>query len=95
MPTANGTPTGAWTLAKAVTAASRGSVSCQFANIEIAITNSATAPAATFEGHPVAMGHTEPVTMKANDRLWWRLLPNTRAGTSEGAPVGVHTIETI
>ena len=92
MPTQNGTPTDAWTLVKNASVAAKGTVSCQYTDIEIAITTTATAPPATLEGHPVLARHTEPVTLKAGDRLWWRILPN-RAGTADGAPVGVHTIE--
>lgn len=69
MPTANGTPTDAWTLVVNATAASKGGVSCQYTNIEIAITNTATAPSATFEGHFVNARHTEPVTLKTGNRL--------------------------
>ena len=89
MPTANGTPTDAWTLVKNASVAAKGGVTSQFADIEIATTNSATAPAASFKGHPVFRGRTEPVTLKVNDRLWWRLLD---PGAS-GDPVGVYTIE--
>ena len=92
MPTANGTPTDAWTLVKNASAAAKGGVSCQYVDIEIAINSSSTAPAATLEGHFVKARHTEPVTLKAGNRLWWRIAP-MRGGTSDGAPVGVHTIE--
>ena len=94
MPTQNGTPTDSWSLVTTGgTNGSKGGVSCQYADIEIATTSGATAPAASTEGHPVLARKTEPVELSANHRLWWRLLPNTRAGTSDGAPVGVYTIE--
>ena len=67
-------------------------MSCQYADIEIATTSGATAPAATIEGHFIKARHTEPVTLSAGHRLWWRIAP-MRGGTTDGVPVGVYTIE--
>ena len=92
MATANGTPTDAWTLVKNASAAAKGGVSCQYVNIEIAITATATAPSADLEGHFIPARHTEPVTLKAGNRLWWRIAP-MKAGTDDADPVGVYTIE--
>ena len=92
MATENITPKNNWTLAKHATVAMRGSVSCQYDNLEYAITSTATAPAATLEGHFVAQRHTEPVTLSAGARLWTRLAPN-RSSTTGGEPVGVLTLE--
>ena len=92
MATANGTPTDAWSLVKHATVAAKGGVSCQYTDIEIVITATATAPAASLEGHFVHARHTEPVTLKAGNRLWWRIAPK-RGGTADGSPVGVYTIE--
>ena len=91
MATANGTPTDAWSLVKHVTSAEKGGVSCRYTDIEIAVTETATAPAATLEGHFVKKRHTEPVELSAGARLWWRIAP-MNAATSEGGPVGIYTI---
>ena len=94
MATGNGTPTDAWTLVHTASAASKGGVSCQYTDIEIAITDTATAPPASLEGHFVHARKTEPVELSANARLWWRIAP-MRAGTDDAAPVGVHTISEV
>ena len=94
MATANGTPTSVWTLVKNATAKSEGSVSCQYVDLEYAITETATAPAASLEGHYVPARHTEPVDLKAGNRLWWRIAP-ARSGTTDGVPVGIYTIDEV
>ena len=94
MATGNGTPTDAWTLVATASVASKGGVSCQYTNIEIAITDTATAPPASLEGHFVGARKTEPVELSVNARLWWRIAP-MRAGTSDGEPVGVYTIAEV
>ena len=89
MATANGTPTDAWSQALQASADSSGSVSCRWTDLEIAITTSSTAPAADFEGHFVPARHSEPVTLKANARLWWRIAPTAQPGS----PTGIYTID--
>ena len=91
MATANGTPTTSWGLVQNASVAMKGSVSCQYTNIEIAITNTASAPSASIEGHFVAARHTEPVELQAGSRLWWRIAP-MNAGTPDAAPTGVYTL---
>ena len=93
MATANWTPTGQYSLIKtAGSNGSKGGFSCRYADIEIAQNSSSTKPAETIEGHFVRRTTTEPVTLKAGERLWGRFATQ-RDGTEDADPVGVYTIE--
>ena len=93
--TTNLTPTDAWAKVHSATGATTLSCGCKYMDIEVINHNSgSTPPAATLEGYRVAAGQVLAVSLVAGDHLYHRINRTGAAGTGDGGPVAVYTIQT-